>query len=120
MINLFTITQTLFEFQNSTNTNRTGLDSLFIYVAQTVPIFFPFMLFSLWIIVLAGTYFSASRLFGKSDFAGSFAVASFITMIAGFTLNLIDNLIDLYTLSILVAINVIGIIFLYVNTRPRL
>jgi len=106
-------TQTFFEFQNATNT--TNLNNLFVYVAEVVPIFFPMMFFSLFIIILVGTYFSQNRLTGRGDFGGSFAIASFITAGIAFAVNLIDGVVDSVTLGILCSLVIIGIIFLFIN-----
>lgn len=115
---MFYTKQTLFEFQNSTNLNTTNLDNLFVYVAEVVPIFFPMMFFSLFIIILVGTYFSQSRTTGRGDFGGSFAVASFITAGIAFAVNLIDGVVDGVTIGILSSLVIIGIIFLFIN-KPR-
>ena len=115
---LFNTKQTFFEFQNASNLNTTGLDNLFVYVADVVPIFFPMMFLSLFIIIMAGTYFSQSRLTGRGDFGGSFAVAGFITTGVAFAVNLIDGVVNTETLGVLVSVTIIGIIYLFIN-KPR-
>ena len=57
--------------------NVTGIEGLFTYPAQIVPIFTPLVLFMVFSIVLMGTYFSQRRVGKGGDFFASFAVAGF-------------------------------------------
>ncbi|GAG75545.1 unnamed protein product, partial [marine sediment metagenome] len=76
----------------SGNTSE-GVQTLFAYVADVVPLFIPFLLISLFMIILLGSFFSQRRLSGRAHFAGSFAVAGYVTFIAAISLTLMENVI---------------------------
>lgn len=108
--------QTITEYMNSTNSS--GLDSIFVYAARTVPIFAPLFLFSLFMIILLGTYLGSRKFSGQANFLSSAAIASFITAITAVILSLEDGLVDLYTLTTtLVIASVFVILFLLPTGR---
>lgn len=93
-------------------TNVTGIEGLFTYVAQVVPIFIPLLLFAVFMITMLGSFFSQKRLEGKSDFLSSFAVAAWFTTIIAFVLSLVPNLVNLLTISVCIVTSVISAILL--------
>lgn len=107
--------QTIQEF------NVTTLDGLFIYVMTISPVFVPIMLFSIFMVVALGTFFSQQRLTGRGDFAASFATAGwFVTIISAGILSLVSNLVNVTTLVVCVSVSIIGTIILLYSDRTWL
>jgi len=94
-----------------------GMHVLFQYVAETVPVFIPLVLFAVFVIVSFGTYFSQRRLSGRGDFIISFAVAGYITVLVAYVMSLIDGLINNFTVIICVVIAVLGTLMLFVSPK---
>lgn len=94
------------------NTTK-GVHTLITYVAETVPIFTPLMLFAIFIISCLGSYFASIRLSGRGDFPASFAAAGFITTIVATVMSLIPGLINLPILVSCYGIAIVGGIWLY-------
>lgn len=99
-------------FQRIDEFNITGIDGLFLYDATIVPAFIPLILFAVFVVTLLGTFFSQKRLTGDSDMISSFAVASWFTLIIGFVLNLITDLVNITVLSVMIALAIISAIML--------
>jgi len=95
-----------------------GLQELFIYSAEVVPIFIPLVLFALFTISCLGSFFAQKRLTGRASFPASFAVAGFITLLIAFMMTLIDGLINTSTLIVTLLVTVIGVFWL-VFSRDR-
>lgn len=93
--------------------NLTGLDGLLQYATDIVPIFIPIVLTGVFAIVLFGTYFSRRRLTGRGDFQASFAVASFVTAIIAYTMSLMPNVINTFTLVAVTGIAAIAVMVLW-------
>jgi len=92
--------------------NVTGIDGMLLYVAEVVPSFIPMLLFSIFSIVLLGTYFSEKRLTGRANFPASLSVAGWLTVVIAVILSTIDNLVNIYTLAICIVVSVIGTLVL--------
>jgi len=103
---IFYTYQTLQEF------NQTGFSGILSYVANTVPIFTPMLLFSFFMVALFGSYFSQKRLLGRENFAASFAVAGYLTAIASYILMLLPNTINSLTVVVCTVVAIIGTIVL--------
>ncbi len=97
--------------------NKTGLDEMFVYASDVVPAFTPFLLFSLFIIITFGSYFSSKRLSGDGDLPASFAVAGFVTFIVALVMSLIPGLISTLYVVITIIITILGVMFLYFSKR---
>ena len=97
--------------------NKTGLDQMFVYAADVVPIFIPLFLFSFFIIITLASYFSSKRLSNDGDLAASFVVAGFATVILALVMSLIPGLIPTTYVVIIIAITVLGILFLFFSRR---
>ena len=95
-------------------TNGTITD-MFTYSAGVVPIFVPFVLFGFFIIALLSSYVSSMYRTGKGNFPGSFAVASWLTMILSIVFSLIPNFIRTGTVVVCVGLAILGTIILYVS-----
>ncbi len=104
-------------FRTFTEWNKTGLDQMFVYASDTVPIFTPMLLFSLFMITMLASYFSSKRLGNDGDFAASFAVAGFITAIVAIVMSIIPGMIDTYVTVITIIVAIIGVMFLYFSKR---
>lgn len=89
-----------------------GLDRIFVYVAGQVPIFIPMVLFSFFMIILLGGFFSQKRTDGKGDFPQWFAIAGYLTAIASLLMLLIDGLINVPTVVVTIAVALGGSIWL--------
>ncbi len=107
-------------YQTFTEFNETGMTGLWKYPAQLELvefIFTPLLLITLFIIVLLTTYFSQVRLRGSGDFFASFASAGYFTIVFALVLSLIDGMINTTTLSIAIAVAVIGTLLLLISRR---
>ncbi len=89
-----------------------GVHTIATYVADTVPIFMPMILFAIFIIAGLGSFFASIRVTGRGDFPASFAAAGFLTAIVATFMSLIP-LINLATLSLTYAIAIVGVIWLF-------
>jgi len=103
-------------YQTYADWNKSGLDEMFLYVADVVDPFVPIMLFSLFMITLLASYFSSKR-FGDGDFAASFAVAGFLTFIVAIIMSLIPGMIQTMFVVITLVVAIIGILFLFFSKR---
>ena len=104
--------QTIGEFNVTSGTDR-----IFLYVADVVPIFTPMMMFSIFIITLLGTYFIQRRLSGQANFASSFAVAGYFTLVIAFFLTLLEGMVNALTLSVCVIVAIIGTAWLLLSNE---
>lgn len=104
-------------YRTFSNWNKTGLDQMFVYASDTVPIFTPMLLFSLFMITMLASYFSSKRLGADGDFAASFAVAGFITAIVALVLSLMPGMIHVSVTVITIIVAILGVLFLYFSKR---
>ncbi len=99
---------------NNTALNfSTGLDKLFVYVANQVPTFIPMMLFSLFMIIFLGGFFAQQRRTGTGDIAQWFSIAGWLTAISALLMFLIPDLINLPTVLITFGVAFTGMIWFY-------
>ncbi len=61
------------------------------------------------------TFFSQLRIRGEGDFMASFAVAGFFTAVISLLMTLVEGLITTTTISITIAISIIGVIGLLIS-----
>jgi len=90
----------------------TGIPAIFQYVSEVVPIFTPMLLLSFFVIAMLGSYFSQRRTTGRGNFKASFAVAGYLTVLVAFLLTLLPGVMDIITLSVTIAVAVLGTILL--------
>jgi predicted PurR-regulated permease PerM len=91
-------------------TGYTGLSGVFGYVAYIVPNFTSILLFSLFIIIFLGSYYSQLRTRGFGDWLGSFAVASVIIAVLSIVIYMIQPpIISGTTVLICIALAIIGV-----------
>jgi len=95
--------------------NITGLDGIFVYVANEVPIFVPAFLLSTWLIVSLLIYFGTRKFSGQADFFSAAASAGFLTCVLGTVMTFTPGIINLYSLSTTIAIAIFSFIFLWVK-----
>jgi hypothetical protein len=99
-------------------TNITGISGLFLYAADVLPSFMPMVFFAIFMIAMLGTFFAQKRLEGRSDFLSSFAAASWFTTIVAFILSLVPDLVNFFTLSVLIVLSIIsGVLLLTSGER---
>ena len=101
------------DFRNDT----VGLQRMFLYAADTVPLFTPLILVALFLIVALGSFYSQTRLGGRGDFWSSFAIAGYVISVVAAVMTLVDGLIDLNTLVIVFAVTIIGTLLLFISKR---
>ena len=104
-------------YQTINEYNVTGIEDLFTYTAQIVPIFIPLVLFGFFIIASVASYFTQKKLTGMGNFSASFAVAGWLTAILSTLLSLIPNLVALPVIIMWYAIAFIGVIWLYFSNN---
>ena len=95
-----------------------GLYIPFLYVAQTIDIFIPLVLFAFFFIIAYGSFYAQKRSSGEGDFPVSLVVASFSTTIMAILMSLIEGLIISRYVIITVVIAIFSFIFL-VFSRKR-
>lgn len=96
-----------------------GLDQLFIYVQQEVPIFIPMVLLGFFIIILMAGFNSEQRREGSSSFSKWFAIAGFATTLVVFSMSIIDGLITLVHLGIVLTISFIGVLWFLISDNNQ-
>ena len=104
-------------FQTFEDFNRTGLDGMFAYTAETVPIFIPFMLFTIYFIVAFSSYYAQIRSTGRGNFFSSLAVAGWITAILTFVLSITPDLISGPTMVIVFGVAIVSTALLLFQER---
>lgn len=92
-----------------------GFHTIFLYVAEIVPIFIPLVLFAIFIITLLGSFYSQKAITGKGDFPISFAVAGYFTAVVSLMMTLVPNLINTFTIVICIIVAVVGTLWLYLS-----
>jgi len=95
-----------FEEISSRNMSE-GFHVLFQYVSDVEPIFFPFLLFAVFIIISLGSYFAQKELTGRGNFLASLAVAGYITTIVAYVLSLIPGVVNVFTIVVCLVITII-------------
>ena len=96
--------------------NASGVDGLFLFVANTWAGFVPLVLFGFFTIIALSTFFSQVRIKGRGHLPSSFAVSGFATTvlaIAGF--GLIDGLVDPFTLAVCFVVTVVSVLWLLLS-----
>ena len=88
--------------------------SVWSCINQSIPIFSPFLLFSLFLIVLGGTYFSEVRLRGYGDLVGSFCIASiFIGILSMVMFMASPPIIDKVSALFCFVLGIIGVVAIF-------
>jgi len=96
-----------------------GIQEIFIYVNDvTNNVFTPMFLFSFFLIVFLGSYFTAERVRGRGDWFISFIVAGYTTSGLAIILSFIPGLIDITTIIVTLSVSFIGTIILFL-TKER-
>ena len=98
------------------NTSK-GVQVVFQYAAETVPVFTPLVLFALFVITCLGVYFSQIRLRGVGDFWAAFAVAGYLTVLVAYLMSLIEGMINLPTMAFCVVVAIAGTLLLFITKR---
>lgn len=94
--------------------NYTGALGVYSCINQSLPIFTPFLLFSLWLIVLGGTYFSEQRTRGMGDLVGSFCIASIFIGILALVLYMVQPpIIDKVTTLFCFVLGIVGVVAIF-------
>jgi hypothetical protein len=108
--------------QNYTSTyGNNDLSSTFCYANSIIPFVAISILFPLFMIILLSTFFATKRMTGRGDIWASASAASFITMIAGVILSLVNctgsniPLVNTPILMTCVAIFIVSIIILFLT-----
>jgi hypothetical protein len=90
--------------------NITGIDGIFVYLAQNDPIFVPAMLIFIWLVVTLIIYFGSRRWQGNSDFFVASAAGGFFAFILAVMLTLTTGIIGLSSIIIMLAITGVSVI----------
>ncbi len=104
--------QTLADFNVSAGPFR-----LFLYAADIVPLFIPMVLFSFFVIIWFGVFYSKERLSGQGSFPVSFAVAGYATLALSLAFQLVPNLINSSTILICLGVSMIGTVWIYIIAK---
>ena len=100
-------------YKELTETNFSeGIYTMFQYVAEIVPIFFPLVLFCLFIIYTVSSFLIQKEQTGRSNFFSSLVVAGYLTTITAFVMNLIPGLLNpIYPVITLIVSMIMTLIF---------
>lgn len=104
-------------YQTIDQANVTSLTGIFTYSAGIVPILPSLILFAIFLVTVLGSFFAQRRQLGTGNFAASFAVGGFVTMVVAIMLSLIPGFINLTTLVVTIAITILGFIWLIFSER---
>ncbi len=94
--------------------NGTVATSMFEYVGDIVPIFYPFFLFTIFIIITFLIYSREKTLTGRSNILLNMVVAGWTTTIFAILLSLI-NIVDIFTVVVCIIITVTLILISFVS-----
>ena len=87
-----------------------GFHILFVYVNDiTDGLFIRLFIFAVWCILAFGLYFSQKRAVGTGDLPMALAVSGFVSTILTVLLQLIPNLIDLFTSTVVFVLTGIAV-----------
>ena len=100
-------------YQTLNDFNGTGVEGLFQYTSEIVPIFFPLVLLGFFLVVLMSVYLKSER----RDFISAFAVASILTSIVSFLIGMIPGVLPSIVVIICFVISIIAVILLFTNQR---
>lgn len=84
-----------------------GVHVLFQYVSSVEPIFFPLVLFAIFIIACLGSFFTQKSLTGRGNFLASASVAGFMTTMAAYVLSLIPGIVNTFTVVVCLILSVV-------------
>lgn len=91
-----------------------GMNVLFEYTADTVPIFFPMLLFAFFCIVALSTFYTKLRLTGDGGLIIAVTVASWMTAILSFFMLLVP-LVSVEVVVICLTVSILSTILLFVT-----
>ena len=84
-----------------------GMHVLFQYVSSIEPIFFPLVLFAIFMIACLGSFFTQKSLSGRGNFLASLAVAGYITTIAAYILSLVPGIVNTFTVVVCLVLSAV-------------
>ena len=105
----------LYDIPNITN----GFDDFLVLLVAEVPIFIPMFLFFVFGVVLVGGVVSQKKRSATVDFPMWVTMASLSTFMISLPLTLLEGLIDIFTLSIVVAVTLMSGIWLFLDRNRR-
>jgi len=95
-----------------------GFHIIFIYLNDvTGGLFIRLFIFSIWLFITFGLFYSQKRESTKERLSSSMAVGGFITSIITILLRLIPNLIDNITFTVVIAISVLSVLYFLFHDR---
>jgi len=108
---IFLVTQTFEEF------NKTGIDNLFLYVAQSNSWFIPLILIGVFFIILISIYSGTKAYKGVGDITTSFVASSLITLLLTIILNMKEGLINQTIWIFVIGITAISVLILFFSGK---
>jgi hypothetical protein len=99
-------------YQTISNYNITGMDDIFVYLANEISVFIPFLLLGIYLTVSLSIYYGTRRFQGQADFFVAFATAGFFTSIVGIVMSLTFGIINNFSLILILFLTVISIVLL--------
>ncbi len=105
----------IYTIPNITN----GIDDFIVLTIAEVPIFTPMFLFFVFGVVLLGGTTAQKRRSGSVDLPMWVTMASLSTFMVSLPLTLLGGLIDIFTLSVVVAVTLMSGIWLFLDRNRR-
>ena len=68
-------------------------------------------------IIMLGSYFSQRRLGGQGNFPASFAVAGYVTLVIAFVMDLVYNLVNTLTMTVILIVATLGTTWLLLSKK---
>jgi len=97
-----------------------GIYAVFQYVAEIVPIFFPLVLFCLFIIFTISSFILQKDQTGRSNLFSSLVVGAYLTTVTSFVMNLIPGLLNPLIPIITIVISMIMTLVFFLTKRKAL
>ena len=94
-----------------------GYSGLLIYVNTLNTLFIPGMLFMIFMIAFLGSLMYQQKSMNMTNPGGSFAFASFLTLVVCIILSLIPGLVVTTYLLILLALTIVAVIWVFTSDR---
>ena len=89
-----------------------GFQVLFVYANDvTSGLFINMLLFSIWILIVVGSYYLQKTSTATGDISQSLAIGCFVTSVITILLSLITGLVPTLTISVVIAITILVILF---------
>jgi len=93
-------------YQTIQEYNATGLDGIFVYLANAVPLFIPMMLAAIFFLITLSVYFGTKK-YGTGDFFAAATAGGLVTSIIATIMTFTAGMVNLPVLMICIAVTIL-------------